>query len=115
LIEAHSTPASQGAELQDIRLAASSQRPPAGGGPPNIREVARRPRISRVAAASSLETQSSRFCAMSFRCFAARCCAATVGNKFAHAIPNSNASKKRDAQDEGKGLVAHGAALCIAF
>jgi hypothetical protein len=50
---------------------------------------------------------------MSLRGFAARCCAATVGNKFAHAIPDSDASKKRDAQDQGKGLAAHGAVLCI--
>jgi hypothetical protein len=68
-----------------------------------------------VTAASFLKTQSFRFLATSFRCFAARCCAATVGNKFAHAIPNSNASKKRDAQHEKNGLVAHGAVLCMAF
>jgi hypothetical protein len=59
-------------------------------------------------AASCLKTQSSRFCAMPFRCLAARCCAATVGNEFAHAIPDSNASKKRDAQDEGRAWLLTG-------
>src|SRR5437660_1221124 len=44
---------------------------------------------------------------MPFRCFAARCCAATVGNKFAHAVPNGKADEKCGAKDQGKDWAAH--------